>query len=125
MLARYKIYRGKRLPDDPLPEGVRQDTRWRTRHCLRPPQESVEKYLEHPGDDAWDEFWRDYLNVVESRYQSDKAPFDELADQAQESDLFLGCSCPTQKNPDVYRCHTVLALEFMKSKYPFLKTEMP
>ena len=53
MLARYKIYRGKRPPNDPLPEGIRQDARWRTRHPLRPSEERVKRYLVDPSEEAW------------------------------------------------------------------------
>ena len=45
MLGRYQIVRGKRSPDDPLPEGSRQDTRKHTRHVLRPNSEQVVAYL--------------------------------------------------------------------------------
>jgi hypothetical protein len=37
----------------------------------------------------------------------------------------LGCSCPTAKNPDVMRCHTVLALRFMRAHYPALDIRYP
>jgi hypothetical protein len=47
------------------------------------------------------------------------------ADLANNNDVYLGCSCPTKRNPDVNRCHTVLALRFMKRKYPGLKVEIP
>jgi hypothetical protein len=39
--------------------------------------------------------------------------------------VYLGCSCPSRANPDVQRCHTVLALQFMKKKYPKLRVVLP
>ena len=48
MLARYKMYRGNRPPEDPLPAGIRQDTRKHTRHCLRPTEQLVAKFLAAP-----------------------------------------------------------------------------
>lgn len=56
MLARYKIYRGKLPLGGQLPVGIRQDTRKHTRHCLRPPADSVNKYLAEPTAAAFDEF---------------------------------------------------------------------
>jgi hypothetical protein len=44
---------------------------------------------------------------------------------AQFHDVWLGCNCPTAKNPDVRRCHTVLALQFMKERYPALEVRIP
>ena len=48
-----------------------------------------------------------------------------LAQLATDNDVFLGCNCPTKKNPIPGRCHTYLALEFMKMKYPKLDVEIP
>lgn len=123
MLARYTMKRGK--PASELPPGVRQDTRKHTRHCLRPTAELVESYLASPTPEAWVSFERDYLELVERRFQEDRAPFDELARSAGEKDVYLGCSCPTKKNPDVHHCHTVLALRFMKHRYPKLEVLFP
>ncbi len=44
---------------------------------------------------------------------------------ATDEDVFLGCNCPTAKNPDVQRCHTVLALKFMQERYPALEVAFP
>ena len=121
MLARYKIYRGRRPDDDPLPHGVRMDTRKHTQHCLRPDKTIVDAYLAAVGDDAFETFRAAYQAAVQRRYAQSAGPFDELADLARRSDVFLGCNCPTKKNPDVDRCHTRLALEFMRQTYPDLE----
>ena len=63
--------------------------------------------------------------LLEKRFSSDRGPFDELAQTASAGDVFIGCNCPTRKNPDVKRCHTVLALKFMKKKYSRLKVDLP
>ena len=125
MLARYKIYRGKRPAGVELPDGVRQDTRKHTRHFLRPRAEAVAAYLAEPTDAAWHEFEADYLRVLAQRLAADATPFDDLAKLATETDVYLGCSCPTAKNPDVARCHTVLALQFMQQQYRNLKVTFP
>ena len=124
-LHRFKMYRGKRPPDDPLPEGVRRDTRFSTRHCLRPEKELVTRYLEQPTAPAWAKFEKEYAALLDSRFRDDRTPFDELAAQALEENVFIGCSCPTQKNPDVNHCHTVLALRFMQARYPDLDVVFP
>ena len=59
------------------------------------------------------------------RYQDDQAAFDALAALAAENSVFLGCSCPTKKNPVVGQCHTFLGLQFMKAKYPGLDARIP
>lgn len=117
MLARFKMYRGPRPRVDPLPQGIRQDTRMHTRHCLRPPGNIVAEYLAHPGDAAWQRFSTKYINAIEERFAHDRTPFDRLARLATDHDIYLGCSCPTRKNPRVDRCHTVLALHFMQDHY--------
>ena len=126
MLARYKIYRGPRDPADPLPVGVRQDTRWRrTKHPLHPGEAMVKEFLAAPSVAAWRAFRKAYWDELERRYRKNREPFHELADLAGESDVFIGCSCPTNANPRVDHCHTFVALEFMKSKYPDLPIEFP
>jgi hypothetical protein len=125
MLARYKIYRGKRLAGKSLPAGLRQDTRKHTRHCLRPPAESVAKYLADPGIDGWERFAVEYAHALDGRLADDRSPFDHLAELARGNDVFIGCSCPTLKNPDVNHCHTVLALGFMAEHYPDLQIVWP
>ena len=40
-------------------------------------------------------------------------------------EVYLGCSCPTKKNPNVNHCHTVLALRFMSEHYPALDIVFP
>ena len=125
MLARYKIYRGKPPAGMSLPEGIRQDARKHTRHCLRPDAAAVDAFLKHPTEPAWRTFSAAYRRTLQDRFGENRLPFDELADQARRHDVFIGCSCPTKKNPDVNRCHTVLALRFMKKHYPDLTVEFP
>lgn len=120
MLARYKMYRGQRPPDDPLPDGVRMDTRKHTRHCLRPTAEIVQAYLSNPTEDNWRRFASEYRMLIASRFNADRTPFDNLYQLALTNDVFIGCSCPTKANPDVRHCHTVLALTFMQEQYPDL-----
>lgn len=125
MLARYTIYRGKRPPGVDLPDGLRQDTRKHTRHILRPPADLVLAYLENPGERPWEDFREGYLRTLAKRFQTDRASFEKLTALARERDVFLGCSCPTKRNPDVHHCHTVLALQFMKDQFPELQVVMP
>ncbi len=125
MLARYKIYRGKPPADVHLPEGIRQDTRKHTRHCLRPYTEIVSEYLANPSTEAWKRFKSSYLRNLEERWEADPTPFNDLAGLATGENVYIGCSCPTAKNPEVKHCHTVLALKFMKERYPALEVEFP
>jgi hypothetical protein len=121
MLSRYTIYRRRPADAGPLPNGIRQDTRYRTSHILRPTAEIVDAYLSNPTDAAWRRFKRDYLALLETRFRADRQPFDELAGLAGSEDVYLGCNCPTKKNPTHGCCHTYLALEFMEKKYPTLE----
>jgi uncharacterized protein YeaO (DUF488 family) len=124
VLTRYRIVRGKRPPTDPLPAGIREDTRKHTRHVLRPPEALVTRFLadvEH----GWEAFRRDYLATLEARFEADSAPFEALAERARGADVHLGCNCPTKHQPDVRRCHTVLALQFMKEKFGELEVKIP
>lgn len=125
MLSRYTMYRGPRPADDPMPEGIRVDTRRHTRHCLRPPRALVDAYLDDPTPTAWRRFERGYLKALAERARAQPDPFDALAAQAGAADVFIGCSCPTRKNPDLRHCHTVLALGFMKKRYPGLRVVIP
>ena len=125
MLARYQIIRGKRPSDQPLPDGIRQDTRKHTRHCLRPTAEIVAKFLGNTDEAAWDEFENRYLALLRERFAQDPRPFEEIAERAQSEDVYLGCNCPTKQNPDVRHCHTVLALRFMAEKFPELEIRFP
>lgn len=120
MLSRYKIYRGSRPDDDPLPEGIRQDTRKHTQHCLRPPADAVCRYLASPSAHAWRIFEENYLSALERRFNHDPTEFNVLAALAEHVNVFLGCSCPTNTNPDPRCCHTVAALRFMKGRFPVL-----
>lgn len=124
-LGRYHIVRGRRPPDDPLPEGIRQDTRKHTSHPLRPDAPAVARFLDAPSDSAWKGFARDYRALLEQRRRTDRTAFDELAALAREDDVWIGCNCPTAKNPDVRRCHTFLALEAMARWYPDLAIVWP
>jgi len=80
----------------------------------------VIEYLADPSASHWEKFKKAYLACLQDRFQADRSLFDDLAKQALETDVHLGCSCPTRKNPDVNHCHTMLALKFMKQTYPDL-----
>jgi hypothetical protein len=125
MLARYQIVRGKRPPSNPLPDGRRIDTRKHTRHCLRPEAANVAALIEHPDERAFARFEKEYRATLATRFAADRRAFDELAELALQQDVFIGCSCPTSFNPDVRRCHTSFALDFMKRQYPKLNVIMP
>jgi uncharacterized protein YeaO (DUF488 family) len=127
MLARYHIERGKALSDMPraVREGHREDTRKHTRHCLRPSAELVASVDAESSASEWAAFARDYRALLEERFSSDRRPFDELYERAKGANVFIGCSCPSAKNPDVRRCHTVLALKFMQARYRDLRVELP
>ena len=125
MLGRYRIIRGKRPANDARPKGICQDCRAHTRHCLRPDKVAVNRYLADPSPQSWRQFRAAYLAQLKQRFQTDRAPFDELADLAMREDVFIGCNCPTRKNPDLRRCHTILALQFMRNKYRRLQIELP
>ncbi len=125
MLARYKIYRGPRSRQDPLPEGIRKDTRWRTKHILRPTKELVEEYLVDPNEAAWRKFKREYSALLGRRFKKEHTSFVKFAQLAIEQDVFIGCSCRTKRNPDISHCHTYLALQFMKRKFPELHVVLP
>ncbi len=123
MLARYQMARG--VPSSKLPKGVRQDTRKHTSHVLRPEGEMVEAYLAKPTAAAFQKLAREYRALLEARFAADRQPFDELAELARQTDVYLGCSCPTKKNPDVRHCHTYLALQFFEKRYRDLEVRLP
>jgi hypothetical protein len=124
-LGRYRIVRGKRSPEEPLPEGVRQDTRKHTRHCCRPEPDRVAAFLAAPDDFAWGAFADAYRALLEVRFAEDPAAFEGIAQTAQSESVWLGCNCPTKKNPDVRRCHTWLALSFFAERFPGLRVDFP
>lgn len=123
MLARYRMSRG--VPAAQLPQGIRQDTRRHTRHVLRPEPEFVQEFLDHPTDEVWRRAMNRYRTELERRFAEDRSRFDALADLARREDVYLGCSCPTKRVPDVRKCHTWTALEFMHDRYPDLDVRMP
>lgn len=123
MLGRYQLKRG--APAEDLPRGVRQDTCKHTRHVLRPPAEIVSAYLASPTEEAWTEFAAAYRAALDRRFATERARFDELAELARTDDVWLGCSCPTRKSPSAQRCHTWVALEYMKERYPDLEVRFP
>jgi uncharacterized protein YeaO (DUF488 family) len=123
MLARYTMIRG--APASALPQGVRQDTRKHTKHVLRPTPELVASVLGTEDAAGWERFRKAYAALLAERFSSERERFDDLASRAQAEDVFLGCSCPSSANPDVMRCHTTLALGFMKKKYPKLDVRLP
>lgn len=122
VLGRYQMKRG--VPAAALPAGTRVDTRVHTRHPLRPPSKrAVEELLADPA--AWDAFAAAYRAAVARRFAAQRAPFDALAEAARAGDVWLGCSCPTAKNPDLRHCHTWLALAFMRATYRDLEVVFP
>lgn len=125
MLSRYTMLRRRPADAPPLPDGIRKDTRYATKHLLRPTKQIVEAFLAGGTDAAWQTFRDAYMALLDERYRHEPASFDALAQLATENDVYLGCSCPTKKNPTVGRCHTYLALEFMQKKYPELKVVLP
>lgn len=125
MLGRYRIVRGRRAPDEPLPDGVRQDTRKHTRHVLRPDAAAVAALLADLTPASWRAFAQGYRARLEAQFRADRAAFDAIAAAARAGDVWLGCNCPTAKQPDVRRCHTFLALEFFARRYPHLEVAYP
>ena len=125
MIGRYRIVRGKRPADDPLPDGERQDTRKHTRHILRPSAELVALFLSQPDAAGFNTFRAGYLALLDARFRADRTPFDALRDLALRTDVFIGCNCPTTKQSDVTHCHTYLALGFLSKHYPQLKVQWP
>jgi len=124
MLARYSIVRGAAAST--LPRGIRQDTRKHTHHVLRPTAQMVEEVLSRAGDPAaWHTFATRYRALLEERFAADRTAFDALAELARTHDVYVGCNCPTAKNPDVRRCHTALGLAYMKTRYPDLDVRDP
>lgn len=85
----------------------------------------MEAYLAAPSEAAWRRFAKDYRKLLAQRFAEDRRPFDQIAEQARETDVWLGCNCPTKKNPNVEHCHTWLALEFFRKHYPELEVRMP
>jgi uncharacterized protein YeaO (DUF488 family) len=124
MLGRYKITRGRSADYEAIPRQQREDTRKHTAHPLRPTHEMVERLLEDP-ENNWPAFRDAYVAELEHRYEADTTPFDALAERARAGDVYLGCNCPTRKQPDVQRCHTVLAMQFMQQRYPDLVIDWP
>jgi hypothetical protein len=94
-------------------------------HALSPDGKRVEAFLDDPTEDAARRFAEEYDALLERRFAEDRTPFDALAEAARAGDVYIGCNCPTRKNPDLSRCHTVRALRFMKRKYPRLRVVMP
>jgi hypothetical protein len=91
---------------------------------LRPSPELVAKVLSDV-DGEWPAYRVAYRKLLEARFAEDPAPFVELAERARRGDVHLGCNCPTARQPDVNRCHTVLALAFMKDQFPDLDVRFP
>jgi hypothetical protein len=125
MLARYQIVRGKRPAGYALPQGTRIDIRKHRGHVLSPEPKAVAALLADPSPQRFAEYARAYNALLARRFRQKRAAFDQLAQVANEGDVYLGCNCPTRRIPDVRRCHTVLALRFMKRKYPALRVQLP
>jgi hypothetical protein len=124
MLARYRIVRGARPANEPLPEGIRQDTRKHTAHVVRPTATLVEQLLADPSVDNFAAFRASYLTLLEHRFEHERDRFEELARLARDRDVYFGCNCPSARQPDVRRCHTALALEFFARHYPDLTVRL-
>lgn len=92
---------------------------------LRPTAEIVTPLLSAPDDRSFQRFRAAYLALLEQRFDADRGAFDALADLARREDVFIGCNCPTGKQPDVRRCHTFLALGFLAERYPDVKITWP
>lgn len=126
VLSRYRIIRGKRPPGEPLPSGHRMDVRKHVHHPLSPDPAMVERMLAKPGDpERAARFARDYNALLAARFAADRQPFEAIADEARAGDVYLGCSCPTRRQPDVSHCHTVLALKFFAARFPDLDVRIP
>ncbi|MBK7092877.1 MAG: hypothetical protein IPH59_14355 [bacterium] len=127
MLARYQIPPRfhKIPPGDPALKGTRLDTRKNHNYVFCPTPEMVEAYFNDMTPKGWKLFTKNYRRLLQERFETRREEFDKWATVAAESDLFLGCSCPTERNPNLEQCHTWLALEFMQKKYPKLKIEFP
>ena len=100
------------------------DTRKHTNHLLRPDTDMVAAFLADL-DGGWPAFREAYRAVLEARYRGDPAAFAALAARARAADVYLGCNCPTKKQPDVMRCHTVLALKFMQARFDDITVRLP
>jgi hypothetical protein len=123
VLTRYQIVRGK--PPSTLPQGKRFDIRKHVKHVLSPEPQAVEAFLALGTHEAYEAFARGYTALLTTRLRASRQAFDALAELSQQEDVYLGCNCPTAKNPDVMRCHTVLALRFMHAHYPALDIRYP
>lgn len=108
-----------------MPEGKRIDTRKHTGHVLSPEPELVEALFADLNAASFARFARAYRELLDQRFRKQRAAFDELADLARAEDVYIGCNCPTAKQPDVKRCHTTLALQFMREKYKGLRVVLP
>ena len=93
------MYRRRPKDAGPLPEGIRQDTRYRTRHVLRPTKEIVEAYLADPSDAAWHAFVREYLALLSGRFREDRARFDELAPPGRRKRCIPWLQLPDEEEP--------------------------
>ena len=123
MLARYQITRGK---TSVLAEGVaRRDIRAHRKTLLSPTSAMVKEYLKSPTDAGWKDFETQYNKILVQRFKTRRQEFDTLAEVARNEPLYIGCNCPTKQNPDVNRCHTVMALKFLKKNYPGLEVVFP
>ena len=86
----------------------------------------MEALLRAPTDDeVWKAFRSAYLDLLERRFAEDPKAFEALAEQARREDVYLGCSCPTKRQPDVRRCHTALALRFFRERFDELEVVEP
>lgn len=84
----------------------------------------VERFLKNLDPEGFAEFRSAYRELLDRRFAAERQTFDALAELARTDDVYLGCNCPTAKQPDVTRCHTSLALAFMKEHYPDLEVRL-
>lgn len=117
--------RTKRPPHDPLPDGETIEITHRKGHFLSPSEMLVNRYLADPTEEMWSWYEQEYLELLQESFEKHRKQFDQLAEQACSTDVHLGCYCPTKKNPNVYHCHTVLALWFFEERYRALTVVFP
>jgi hypothetical protein len=121
MLGRFQLKRGVAYPKA---KGAQfKDTRKHTSHVLAPPTPLVKAYFQSPTLEAWQKFQTGYLQALRERFRKTPERFEELRELATSGDYYLGCNCPTTKNPFPCRCHTIVAIEFLKELYPDLEVD--
>lgn len=121
MLGRFQIKRKVAFPR--ASGSVFKDSRKHTSHVFAPAKELVISYLRNPTLESWQTFQREYIRILRERLLSMPEKFEGIHRHAESGNYYIGCNCPTRTNPFLCRCHTVLALEFMKETYPDLEVD--